>query len=57
MLGVLLPYTLHSEVVDHEGERNGAGGVFPETWVLFVKGDVCLYLFGRQDRSERRIVI
>ena len=29
VLGMLLPGILHSKVVDHEGEHNGAGGVCP----------------------------
>ena len=31
VLGMLLPYILHSKTVDHEGERNGAGRVCSET--------------------------
>ena len=29
VLGVLLPDILHAKVVNHEGKRNGAGGVCP----------------------------
>ena len=44
MLGVLLLGILHVEVVNHEGERNGAGGVCPETrgvfcWSISVGGE------------------
>ena len=35
VLGVLIPNILHAEVVNHEGERNGAGGVCPETRGVF----------------------
>ena len=35
MLGALLPDILHSKVVNYEGERNGAGQVRPEGWVVF----------------------
>ena len=43
---MLLPDILHSEVVDHEGERNGVGGVCPETRGVF-GGSV---LVGGEDR-------
>ena len=32
---MLLPDILHAEVVDHEGERDGAGRVFPDTRGVF----------------------
>ena len=35
VLGVLLPDILQAKIFDHEGERNGAGRVCPETRGVF----------------------
>ena len=51
---MLLPDILHTKVVNHKGERNGAGGVCPGTrgvfcWSVSVGGEDGIYFCVGED--------